>query len=69
MRWFVPVAGKKQFLQLANDLSKPIDQLRLAPCGVRAKVSGGHETLPPGDSIRRRSSSFISRLKSATFRG
>jgi hypothetical protein len=33
MRWFVPVAGKKQFLQLANDLSKPIDQLRLAPCG------------------------------------
>jgi hypothetical protein len=33
MRWFALVAGEKQFLQLANDLSKPIDQLRLAGCG------------------------------------
>ena len=33
MRWFVPVGGEKQFLQLANDLSKSIDQLRFAGCG------------------------------------
>ena len=33
MRWFVLFAGEEQFLQLANDLSKPIDQLRFAGCG------------------------------------